>query len=53
MPASDRTLAEGDVADLLLVPAETLASAVMDRPSERAVIHRGRLVAAADLRPGR
>ena len=52
-PASARTIAAGDAADLLLVPAETLASAVMDRPAERTVIHRWRLVAAGEPHAGR
>lgn len=39
------TLAVGDVADLVLIEAETPTSAVMDRPGARAVLHQGRLVA--------
>ncbi|WGZ81347.1 amidohydrolase family protein [Arthrobacter sp. EM1] len=35
----------GDPAELLLVDGETVASAVMDRGTDRTVIHRGRVVA--------
>lgn len=48
MGAGDATgdgLSAGDWADLVLVPGETVASAVMDRPLERVVIRRGRVVA--------
>lgn len=38
-------LAVGDPADLVLLAAESAASAVMDRPAERTVIHGGRVVA--------
>jgi cytosine/adenosine deaminase-related metal-dependent hydrolase len=38
-------LAVGDRADLLLVAGETPTSAVMDRPTDRTVLHRGRVVA--------
>jgi cytosine/adenosine deaminase-related metal-dependent hydrolase len=38
-------LAVGDRADLLLVDGETPTSAVMDRGSDRTVIHDGRVVA--------
>jgi cytosine/creatinine deaminase len=38
-------LVPGEPADLVLLPGETVTSAVMDRPSERTVIHRGRIVA--------
>ncbi|WP_298130859.1 amidohydrolase family protein [Micropruina sp.] len=38
-------LAVGDVADLVLVDGETVASAVMDRGRDRTVIHAGRVVA--------
>lgn len=38
-------LAPGDRADLLLVAGETPTSAVMDRPADRVVLHRGRVVA--------
>ncbi|ANS79929.1 Cytosine deaminase [Serinicoccus hydrothermalis] len=40
-------LAVGDRADLLLVAGETPTSAVMDRPGDRTVLHRGRVVADA------
>lgn len=43
---SDRPgLDVGDPAELLLIAGETLTSAVMDRPSDRTVIHRGQVVA--------
>ncbi|MCY0903345.1 amidohydrolase family protein [Arthrobacter sp. H14-L1] len=35
----------GDPADFLLVSGECVSAAVMDRPSDRTVIHRGRVVA--------
>ncbi|GAB3261880.1 amidohydrolase family protein [Arthrobacter pigmenti] len=35
----------GDPAELLLLDGETVTSAVMDRPDDRTVIHRGRVVA--------
>lgn len=38
-------LAVGDIADLVLVDGETVASAVMDRGRDRTVIHAGRVVA--------
>ncbi|GAA4867800.1 amidohydrolase family protein [Serinicoccus chungangensis] len=38
-------LAPGDRADLVLVAGETPTSAVMDRPQDRTVLHRGRVVA--------
>lgn len=41
----------GDPADLVLFPGETLVSAVMDRPAERTVLHRGRLVASDPASP--
>jgi cytosine/creatinine deaminase len=44
-PASLPGLRPGDPADLLLLPGETLTSAVMDRRPERLVLHRGRVVA--------
>lgn len=34
-----------DVGSFLLLPGDTVASAVMDRPTERTVLHRGRVVA--------
>ena len=37
-------LAVGCAADLVLVPAETLAEAVVSRPANRSVIKRGRVV---------
>ncbi|WP_151525586.1 amidohydrolase family protein [Serinicoccus kebangsaanensis] len=40
-------LAVGDRADLVLVAGETPTSAVMDRPEDRTVLHRGRVVADA------
>ncbi|GAB3550846.1 amidohydrolase family protein [Arthrobacter tumbae] len=43
---SDRPgLLVGDPAELLLLAGETVTSAIMDRPSDRTVIHRGRVVA--------
>jgi cytosine/adenosine deaminase-related metal-dependent hydrolase len=42
---TSRGLGVGDPADLVLVAAETVAAAVMDRPSDRVVIHEGRVVA--------
>ena len=43
---SDRPgLAVGDVAELLIVDGETPTSAVMDRGTDRTVIHQGRVVA--------
>lgn len=43
---SDRPgLAVGDSGDLVLVPGDTVTSAVMDRPEDRLVIHAGRVVA--------
>jgi cytosine/creatinine deaminase len=38
-------LRAGEPGDLLLMPGETVTSAVMDRPRERVVLHRGRVVA--------
>lgn len=38
-------LAEGCAADLLIVPGETVAEAVVSRPTKRRVIKRGRIVA--------
>lgn len=38
-------LAAGDPGDLVIVPGETVGSAVVDRPAERLVIHDGRVVA--------
>lgn len=38
-------LAPGDPADLVLLPGQSVASAVMDRPRDRTVIHAGRLIA--------
>lgn len=38
-------LAVGDVADLLLLEGETVTSAIMDRSSDRTVIHAGRVIA--------
>ncbi|GAB3524289.1 amidohydrolase family protein [Arthrobacter monumenti] len=35
----------GDPAELVLVEGETVTSAIMDRPANRTVIHRGRVVA--------
>ncbi len=35
----------GDPADLVLVPGDSVAAAVMDRPRQRTVVHRGRVVA--------
>lgn len=35
----------GDPAELLLLGGETVTSAIMDRPADRTVIHRGRIVA--------
>ncbi|WP_349773615.1 amidohydrolase family protein [Brachybacterium sillae] len=47
---SDRPgLSPGDRADLVLIGAEHLTAAVMDRPEDRIVLHRGRVV-ARDLR---
>ncbi|MGB3857821.1 MAG: amidohydrolase family protein [Ornithinimicrobium sp.] len=43
--ASRPGLAVGDRADLCLIDAETVTSAVMDRPSDRTVLFRGRVVA--------
>jgi cytosine/adenosine deaminase-related metal-dependent hydrolase len=40
-----RGLAPGDPADLVLLPGDTVTSAVMDRPSARTVIRKGRIVA--------
>lgn len=40
-----RGVAVGEPADLVLLPGETVTSAVMDRPPQRIVIHRGRVVA--------
>jgi cytosine/adenosine deaminase-related metal-dependent hydrolase len=37
-------LTVGSVADLVLVPADTLAEAVVSRPANRTVIKRGRVV---------
>lgn len=43
---SDRPgLAVGDVADVLLLPGETVTSAVMDRPADRTVLRAGKVVA--------
>ena len=42
---SDRGLAVGARADLVVVPAETVTAAVMDHPTRTAVIHRGHVVA--------
>ncbi|MFP5348196.1 MAG: amidohydrolase [Actinomycetes bacterium] len=41
----ERGLAVGDPADLVVVPADTVTAAVMDRPSRRLVVHEGRVVA--------
>lgn len=38
-------LAEGCIADLLLVPGESVAEAIVARPSRRRVVKRGRIVA--------
>lgn len=38
-------LAAGDRADLVLVAGDTPTAAVMDRPTDRTVLHRGRVVA--------
>ena len=38
-------LALGDRADIVLIDGETITSAVMDRGTDRTVIHEGRLVA--------
>lgn len=38
-------LSPGDIADLVIVPGETVTSAVMDRHLNRTVIHAGRVVA--------
>ena len=44
-PADDaRGLAPGDLADLVLLPGDTVTAAVMDRPAGRTVIHEGRVV---------
>lgn len=40
-----RGVAVGNTADLVLVPGETVTSAVMDRPGERTVLRAGRVVA--------
>jgi cytosine/adenosine deaminase-related metal-dependent hydrolase len=40
-----RGLALGDPADLVLLPGDTVTSAVMDRPAARTVIRQGRIVA--------
>jgi cytosine/creatinine deaminase len=46
MSIKDRPgIAPGDAADLVIVAGETVTSAVMDRPDDRTVIHRGRVVA--------
>lgn len=34
-----------DVASFVLVPGDSVAAAVMDRPGDRTVLHRGRVVA--------
>lgn len=44
---SSRGVGVGDAADLVLVPGEYPASAVMDRPGDRTVIHAGRIVSEA------
>ena len=45
---SDRPgLTVGDRADLVLLDGETPTSAVMDRGTDRTVLHRGRVVAEA------
>ena len=38
-------LAVGAIADLVIVPADTVTAAVMDHPPRTAVIHDGRVVA--------
>ena len=49
---SDDGFAIGSPADFVLLPGETVTSAVMDRPGNRAVVHAGRMVAdAGDLLP--
>ena len=45
MGVTDHGLAEGCAADLLILPGETLAEAVVDRSPKRRVIKRGRIVA--------
>jgi cytosine/creatinine deaminase len=45
MRLSDYGLAPGSWADLVLMPAETLASLVVDRSPDRTVLRRGRIVA--------
>ncbi len=35
----------GDLADLVLLPGDTVTAAVMDRPADRTVVHEGRVVA--------
>ncbi|WP_159993035.1 amidohydrolase family protein [Roseomonas sp. 18066] len=47
MRLADYGVAEGCQADLLLVDAETLAEAVVNRPERRLVVKRGRIVARA------
>lgn len=42
---SSRGFAVGDPADFVLIPSELAASAVMDRPEDRTVVHAGRIVA--------
>ncbi|HEX5511999.1 MAG TPA: amidohydrolase family protein [Actinomycetales bacterium] len=42
---SQRGLAVGDRADLVIVPGDTVTAAVMDRPARTAVIHAGVVVA--------
>jgi hypothetical protein len=44
-PASMPGLGVGDPADLLLLPGESLTSAVMDRRPERLVLRQGRVIA--------
>ncbi|WES63113.1 amidohydrolase [Microbacter sp. GSS18] len=41
----ERGFGVGDAADFVLLDAETATSAVMDRPTDRTVIHEGRVVA--------
>jgi cytosine/adenosine deaminase-related metal-dependent hydrolase len=45
--SESRGVGVGDAADLVLVPGEYPASAVMDRPGDRTVIRGGRIVAQA------
>jgi cytosine/creatinine deaminase len=41
----DYGLAEGNVADLVILPGETVAEAIVSRPHRRRVVKRGRIVA--------